>query len=360
MADLSSFASSYREAREKFLDAAGAQAEHQLHPAQKGPEGEDLYLDVARLGPKDASRVLAVGCGTHGIEGYPGSAALTHWMRSGRAKRLPRDTAVVFLHAHNPWGFAHKTRVTEENVDLNRNFVDFSAPLPANPGYHDVHPLITPDSWDEASVQRVFQRLSEFRATVGEQAFSDAFNGGQYSHADGVYYGGARAQWSNGAFRNAVKRHFGAARKIAFIDLHTGIGPRYGHIYLCFHPQGSAGYARARGWWGERAVNREGVTHKALAVYNGLLVDAFEAMLQKAELTTIVVEFGTLPREGVQRASLLQRWLRFRGAAEPERARSLLPEYEEAYYPSEPRWREAVLEQSFEILERGVRGISSS
>jgi hypothetical protein len=34
--------------------------------------------------------------------------------------------------------------------------------------------------------------------------------------------------------------------------------------------------------------------------------------------------------------------------------------YEEAYYPSEPRWRAAVLEQSHELLERGVRGISSS
>lgn len=359
MADLSSFSSSYREAREKFLDAAGAQAAHDRHPL-KGPAGEALYLDVAVLGPRDASRVLAVGCGTHGIEGYPGSAALTHWMRSGAAKRLPPDTAVIFLHAHNPWGFAHKTRVTEDNVDLNRNFVDFGAPPPPNPGYHEVHPLITPDTWDEPSVQRAFARLGEYRARVGEQAYSDAFNGGQYSHADGVYYGGAREQWSNAAFRNAVKRHFGAARKVAFIDLHTGIGPRYGHIYLCFHPPGSAGYARARGWWGERAVNREGVTHKALASYKGLLIDAFEAMLPKTELTTIVVEFGTLPREGVQRAALLQRWLRFRGAGDPARASALLPEYEEAYYPSEPRWREAALEQSFEILERGVRGISSS
>lgn len=359
MPDLSSFSASYAEAREKFLDAAGPQVSRYPHPSGRGPQGEELSLDVAVLGPKDASRVLAVGCGTHGIEGYPGSAALTNWMRSGGGKRLPRDTAVVFLHAHNPWGFAHKTRVTEENADLNRNFVDFSAPLPANPGYLEVHPLIIPPAWDEASVREAFRRLGEYRQRVGEQAFSDAFNGGQYSHADGVYYGGARAQWSNGAFRRAVKEHFGAARKIAFIDLHTGIGPRYGHIYLCFHPAASPGYERARSWWGERAVNREGVTHKALAAYKGLLIDAFEAMLPSAELTTMVVEFGTLPREGMQRSSLLQRWLRFHGPRDPERARRLLPEYEEAYYSSEPRWREAVLEQSFEILERGVRGISS-
>ncbi len=355
MPDLSAFSQSYAEARSKFLEVAGPRVKNYFHSDGKGPAGEDLYLDVAVLGSPDASRILAVGCGTHGIEGYPGSAALTHWLRSGGAKRIPADTAVVFLHAHNPWGFAHKTRVTEENVDLNRNFVDFGAPLPRNPGYEEVHKITTPARWDESSVAAVFQRLAEFRRRVGEQAFSDAFNGGQYTHRDGVYFGGEREQWSNRTFRAAVSGFLSNAKKIAFIDLHTGIGPRYDHIYLCFHPPGSPGYEWARAWWGERAVNREGVTHKALAVYSGLLIDAFEAMLATAELTTLVVEFGTLERERVQRAALLQRWLRFHGPG----TRELLCEYEEAYYPSEPRWRTAVLEQSQELLDRGVRGVSS-
>jgi hypothetical protein len=357
------FADRYPEARAKFQLAVaqcGGQLVSYAHPDAAGPDGGTLAIDVGSFGALEAPKVFLILSGTHGGEGYTGSAAQIALMRSGALADLPADTRVVLLHGINPYGFAHWTRTTEHNVDLNRNFVDFAAPLPANPGYREVHPLITPDTWDESSVQRAFERLAEYRARVGEQAFSDAFNGGQYSHADGVYFGGAREQWSNQAFRSAVKRHFAAARKVAFIDLHTGIGPRYGHIYLCFHPQGSPGYERARAWWGERAVNREGVTHKALAVYKGLLIDAFEAMLPKAELTTLVVEFGTLPREGVQRAALLQRWLRFRGAHDPGRAQSLLPEYEEAYYPSEPRWREAALEQSFEILERGVRGISSS
>jgi hypothetical protein len=351
-ADLSAFSGGYREAREKFLDVAGARVSHHAHP-EKG-----LYLDVATIGPADAERVFAVGCGTHGIEGYSGSAALTHWLRGGGAKRIPPGTAVVFFHAHNPWGFAHKTRVTEENVDLNRNFIDFTKPPPANPGYHEVHRAITPRTWDETTVSGVFQWLEQYKKRVGEQAFSDAFNGGQYSHADGVYYGGAREQWANRAFRNAVTDHFSSSKKICFIDLHTGIGPRYDHIYLCFHPAGSPGYQRARAWWGERAVNRQGVTHKALAVYQGLLIDAFQAALASAELTTLVVEFGTLPREGVQRAALLQRWMRFEGPSQPDLAARLVADYEEAYYPSEGRWRELVLEQSHELLERGLRGVS--
>jgi hypothetical protein len=355
------FSQSYSEARGKFLDAAraaGASLAHTRHPHQKGPAGEDLYFDVAVLGPADASRVLVAGCGTHGIEGYPGSAAQTGWLL-GRPM-LPKDTAVAFFHAHNPWGFAWKTRVTEDNVDLNRNFVDFSKPLPVNPGYEEIHAALSPVEWSDASVARIFGQLKAFRERVGEKAFSDAFNGGQYTHADGVFYGGARAQWANGAFRDAVRTHLGRAKRVAFLDLHTGIGPRGGHVYLCFHPEGSAARERARAWWGERAVNLEGVTHKALATYQGVIIDAFAAMLPQAEVTCIVIEFGTLPREGMQRASLLQRWLRFRGAREPARAAQLRREYEEAFYPSEPAWRAAVLEQSRELLERGVKGISSS
>jgi hypothetical protein len=361
MADLSAFSESYAEARGKFLDTAracGARLAHYRNWAAQGPAGEHLYLDVAVIGPPQAPNVLVAGCGTHGIEGFSGSAALTNWLRT-RGAGLPPDAAVVFLHAHNPWGFAWKTRTTEENVDLNRNFIDFSKPPPRNEGYEEVHSIVAFPEWTEAKLSETFQRLSAFRERVGEKAFSDAFNGGQYAHADGIYYGGKRPQWANGAFRQAVGEHLVHARRIAFIDLHTGIGPRYEHIYLCFHEPGSRGYESARAWWGERAVNRQGVTHKALATYSGTIIDAVVEMLPQTEVTSIVVEFGTLPREGVQRAGIAQRWLRFEGAKHPELATRVQREYEEAFYPSEPRWRECALAQSLEFLDRGVRGVAS-
>lgn len=356
------FSETYSDARAKFLDAArasGASLSHDRHP-QKGPQGEELYLDVAVLGPKEASRMLIVGCGTHGIEGFPGSAAQTAWMEGGGAKRLPADTAMVFLHAHNPWGFAHRTRCTEENVDLNRNFLSFGAPRPANPGYAEVHPNITPASWDDASVAGVFRWLDEYRARVGEQAFSDAYNGGQYSHPDGIFFGGEREQWANGALRRALRTHAGHAKKAGFIDLHTGIGPYLDHIFLCFHPAGSAAHERARQWWGERAVNRQGVTHKAVASYQGLIIDAVAGALPQAETTAIVVEFGTRERREMQRASMSGRWLRYEGHRDPARAKKVAEEYVEAFYPPEPEWRKAVLEQSWEFMDRGLAGVGRS
>lgn len=360
MPDLSAFSASYAEARAKFVDAArgaGATVYEYRHPTLKGPDGEALCLDVAVAGPEDAERMLVAGSGTHGIEGYSGSAAQTAWLAGGGARRLPKRTAMVLFHAHNPWGFAHKARGTEENVDLNRNFLDHNAPYPANPGYADVHTIVTPAEWNDASVAGIFRGLDAYRQKVGEKAFSTAFNGGQYSHADGIYFGGRREQWANWAFRAALAKHVAHARHAAIIDLHTGIGPWREHIYLCFHPEGSAARERARAWWGERAVNLAGVTHKALADYQGVLIDAFEAMLPKAEVTSIVVEFGTLKREEVQRANMAGRWLRYRGQSDPALAAKVHREFCEAFYPSDPLWRAAALEQSREILERGIAGI---
>lgn len=356
------FSATYVEARGKFLDAAraaGAQLSHYPHPSARGPQGEGLFLDVAVLGRPDAPNAMLVGCGTHGIEGYSGSAAQTAWMLGGGARRIGPDTALVFLHAHNPWGFAHGERVTEENVDLNRNFVDHTKPYPENPGYAVLHPGISPARWDEDAVRGVFAALESFREKNGEQAFSDAYNGGQYSHPDGVFFGGRRAQWANGAFREAVRRHAGHARRAGLIDLHTGIGPYLDHVFLCFHAPGSPAYERARTWWGERAVNRQGSTHKALAVYKGLLVDAFQAELGNAETTAVVIEFGTRSRQDMQRANMSLLWLRAHGKDDPELARKVRTDYVEAFYPSAAEWRAAVLGQSRVFIDQAVAGIAA-
>jgi hypothetical protein len=360
MPDTGAFSDSYAEARQKFVEAArraGAKLTSYKHPGERGPGGEALYLDVSVLGPGSASHVFVVGSGTHGIEGYSGSAAQRAWLRS--RPRLPKDTAVVFFHAQNPWGFAHKTRTTEENVDLNRNFIDFAKPLPRNPGYLELHPQIATARWDDAAIADIFARLDAYREAHGEQAFSDAFNGGQYTHADGIFYGGVRKQWANSAFRAAVETHLERARRVAYIDLHTGIGPWCEHVYPCFHAEGSPARARARAWWGERAVNLQGVTHNKLAAYSGTLVDALVDMLPAVEVTALVVEFGTLPRRDMQRANLAQRWMRFEGPRDPVLAAKVRREYEAAFYPADPQWRQAVLEQSAEFINRGVAGVSS-
>ena len=58
------------------------------------------------------------------------------------------DTALVLVHANNPHGFAHQRRVNEDNIDLNRNFIDFDAKTPESPEYAELHPALVPEAWD--------------------------------------------------------------------------------------------------------------------------------------------------------------------------------------------------------------------
>src|SRR5262245_985399 len=70
--DLSCFAADYVEARSKFLGAAeavGALLARYENP-NKSPHGEDLFLDTAWFGAKDAAKVLVTISGTHGPEGF--------------------------------------------------------------------------------------------------------------------------------------------------------------------------------------------------------------------------------------------------------------------------------------------------
>ncbi|WP_077035015.1 M14 family metallopeptidase [Pelomonas sp. KK5] len=351
--DAHGFAPRYTDARHAWLRAAtarGAQIDSQRHPGT-GPDGEALWMDAARFGDPAASSLLVITCGTHGIEGYAGSAVLTAWLDGQAPDPLPAGTALLLIHAVNPWGFAHWQRGTENNVDLNRNFLPYPA-LPApNQGYAELHPQLMLADWNEAEIARAFAAMDAFRAREGEKAFSDAFNGGQYLEPDGVFYGGRQAECSNLALRQLLARHLGGARRCLLVDLHTGIGP-YGQPFIInVDPPGSFGRERARQVWGDEALSGKGSTHAALASYQGLMIDAFAGAEAACEVSAVAVEFGTLERRRMQRAHLASAWMR-RQQQDSEALRRARAEYREAFIPSDPAWRSSVIREGTALCRR--------
>ena len=124
------FSASYAQARVKFLEAAasaGTQIESHRHPLP-GRDGEVLALDVALDGDAQSERLLIVSSACHGVEGFCGSGVQVFALHDADWRQQARDAgvAVLYLHALNPYGFSHLRRVTQEGVDLNRNFHDFS------------------------------------------------------------------------------------------------------------------------------------------------------------------------------------------------------------------------------------------
>ena len=230
MANIHSFAADYSEARDKFLAAArvaGATTWRYDNPS-KGPKGEALSTDVARLGPDDASKVMVTISSTHGVEGYCGSGFQVDWLVSVGAAGLPKDTAAVFVHAINPYGFAWTRRVTEEGNDLNRNYVDHKKPYPVNEGYLEIADDLVPADFSDKGIAAADARLAAYRKKVGDVAYFRAVSGGQYSHPDGMFYGGGGPAWSNRTLHAITDKFLKGRSDVAVVDFHTGLGP-YGY-----------------------------------------------------------------------------------------------------------------------------------
>jgi hypothetical protein len=188
---------SYKEARQAFLAASvsgNASVDSRLHSA-KGPAFEDLYLDVARVGKADSPKALVILSGTHGVEGYCGSVC----QRALLTQPIPSipETTIYLLHAVNPFGFAYNRRVNEDNVDLNRNFVDFAlGELPKNNKYEDLEALLNPRSLDEESIEQLNPALAEWLTTPQRVCeFKTEVLRGQYQFPRGIFFGGTRAAW---------------------------------------------------------------------------------------------------------------------------------------------------------------------
>nr|ADQ39290.1 hypothetical protein nle12_1 [uncultured bacterium] len=85
------FAADYQSVREKVVSAgkgSGALLEHIQHPLS-GPDGRPLYTDALLLGDPEADRILVLVSGTHGVEGFAGSAIQIGLLEQGYQNELP-------------------------------------------------------------------------------------------------------------------------------------------------------------------------------------------------------------------------------------------------------------------------------
>jgi hypothetical protein len=359
------FSPSYARARTRFLEAAataGLPITSYEHPL-KGRDGEVLAMDVAIAGDPQSEAMLIVSSACHGVEGYCGSgvqvAALhdQEWLEHARAAGV----AVLYIHALNPYGFSYWRRATQENVDLNRNFNDDRQTLPANPAYDELHTLLLPEAWppDAANIEAITQYV----ASHGVERFQAAVTQGQYTHADGLFFGGTAPTWSNRTVRQVLRHHANAARRLAWIDLHTGLGPSGlgERIFAC--KDDPVALERARQWWGG-----DGATpitsfydgSSSSARLTGLMWNAAYEECPLAEYTAIAMEYGTLPIQDMILALRAEQWLHNHPDADADLAARILQQILDAFYVDTDAWRGQIIAQARQALFQGVSGLGSA
>ncbi len=321
----------------------------------KGAEGEEIALDAARIGAADAPALFIVSSGTHGPEGFAGSACQLALLADALLQQATaRGIAVLLVHAVNPYGFSHLKRTNEDNVDLNRNFNDFSQPYPANPVYEEVHKLLVPDRWPPSASGE--DGLNAAMARLAGQR-DPGVSSGQAVHPDGLFYAGTKPAWSNGTVRAILRRHGAARRHIAWIDVHTGLGP-YGHGEKIFgrHPAGTL--RRAQAWWGCDLI----VSSMAEAVSprtRGHIACSAPEECPDAAITPMTLEYGTLPHEAVQRALRGEAWIAGHPDA-PETLRAgIRRAVRDAFYVDADDWKGMILGQFRALALQTINGLAA-
>jgi hypothetical protein len=354
------FAASYAEARAKFLaaaEAAGLELDAHRHPLV-GAEGEELAMDIARLGPRDARALLVVSSACHGAEGFCGSGVQNALLGDPafHAEAARAGIAVLYLHALNPYGFSFLRRTTQENVDLNRNWQDFSAPLPRNTGYDEIAHFLVPATWPPPP--QAEEGLAAYAAREGERALQTAFSAGQYHHPQGLFFGGHAPTWSRIRLTHVLEEHAARCERLAWIDLHTGLGPN-GHGELIWAGRDdAAAIARARAWWGPQVTSiYDGSS--ASALLTGLMWSVVDLACPQAEYTGIALEYGTEPLSEVVDALRADQWLYNHPEAPAELRATIKRRIRNAFYTDTPAWKQRIVEQGLDAARRALAGLAA-
>ena len=145
------FSKDYHQARDRFIKSInelkdrGHKVSHDILSLDcKGPNQENLSIDIATIGSIDNDNLLLYSSGIHGVEGFAGSAIQLSVLEQLKNEKPTNDYCIVFIHIINPYGMAWHRRVNENNVDLNRNFLNDHKGEPE--GYEKIDSFLNPKS----------------------------------------------------------------------------------------------------------------------------------------------------------------------------------------------------------------------
>lgn len=306
------FSSTYQQARARFLAAAeaahGVMEHHRI--VQEG--SVDYFMDTAYFPGTQNGKLLVHVSGTHGVEGYTGSAIQVKLLQEWNKTALS-GPSILFVHAVNPHGMAHFRRFNEENVDLNRNYLSeeqwqqVKARDPNIAGYEDLRSVLVPDA-PPRFIDRYVFFVSAVKAVAlhGAAKLKRAFVTGQYHDPNGIYYGGAGEQRSVSVLREVLKAHVEAAKatESIFIDVHTGLGPTGIDTFMVSHPEEAA--LTRQVFAGSRVQDDKTASSGPSSGYD-LAVGVIRPLAELgSNALAVTEEFGTVHPLFVARATVLE------------------------------------------------------
>ncbi len=355
------FSEHYAQARSRFIQSSKALCTQWLasstkaqlhayeHPTHKGAQGETLAMDVLSITPEGANKVLMITSAMHGLEGFCGSGCQIALLNDQEllARFIELKTSLVFVHAVNPFGFSHLRRVNEDNIDLNRNFINFAEPLVRNDLYGEIHSLMVPEQWPPSPAIRA--AVEAYIAKNGQKALQSAVTMGQSSHPDGLFFSGKEQAWSNATLRQVMRENIAPHAIATWIDIHTGLGPSGYGEKICGGQNDDDELNRARQCWGADVVSPYNGESSSAAI-RGPGTSAIPQECPNTVVSAMALEFGTVPVLAVLQNLRADQWLvnqQAKGQTIPtEQAQNIKKHLRDAFYVDTDIWRGAVAAQT--------------
>lgn len=342
------FSETWAIARRRFRDAAlraGARIDTLTLDAV-GPDGDVLAIDLAWLGASIPTRVLIHVSGVHGVEGFAGSAIQIQALEEGPAPAP--DSALVFVHALNPYGMAWLRRVNEHNVDLNRNFIDTPSECwsGADSLYGCLDRFLNPrrigliDTFYPEAVKQI--------ARYGMRALRRAIASGQYEYPKGLFFGGHGLEQGPALYRRWLAENLATAQSVFVIDVHTGLG-RWAANSLAHKRHGTH-----RGTL-PKAIERHLVPDFEASFYpfKGAHANVYLQALKSASVDFITQEFGTFSSIRVLKALRAENQVHHSGNADiSHRSKVAL---KDAFCPRSRAWRASIVEDGLTLFSAAAR-----
>lgn len=295
---LSYYSESYDLAREQFLDKV-SEAGFDEHTTFKVPSLVDtsLYVDVCYAPPKGKmNKLVVVTSGLHGVEGYTGSAIQSLFLDKIKTVERADEMGFLFVHALNPYGFKYGRKVTENNVDLNRNCVltqdDYES---KNTGFTLIYDMLTPKgpvkvqsvrnlSFHLVAISKIIQKSM---STLRQAALQ-----GQYEYPEGIYYGSQAHEPQISALMPLLKSYFKGYNTILNVDLHTGYGERgQMHLFIDRPEDKAVEHGIISVFEGHKIDWSEGADFYTI---NGEYIGLVAAQADSALVIPMMMEFGTM------------------------------------------------------------------
>lgn len=353
------FSADYPGARERFRAVVQHRAgDARSYPIEaRGAAGEALSIDTAYFGGERPRRLLIVSSGTHGVEGFAGSALQCRFLSEYDSASLSNNEGLLFIHALNPYGFAHLRRANENNVDLNRNNLA-RFPGPPNPAYARLNswlnPPTPPGGIDFFLLIGVWYLLRQ-----GEAAVKQAIAGGQYEFPRGIFYGGRAPEKSLSVLEQIMRDpRLSGVEHVLHLDLHTGLGRSGSYKLLVDFPVDSTEFKRLVAWFGaENIASNHPETSIAYTV-SGLLSRVTQAVFVRARVYPIVLEFGTYNLVRLMRVLRAENRFYFHGDKASPAADRVNRQLREIFCPGDTKWRRRFLENGMRVLCRATASLA--